>query len=420
MKINWYSFLFLLGLLSISLPGCLKDKCSSTITYQQWEPVYIANENLHQPVTAEAPRALKNPGKLYYANNLLYINEKREGIHVFDNTNPSNPIPVAFLNIPGNFDLSIRGNILYADQYLDLVAVDITDIHQPVVTYRKELAFSGLGADPEKGVLVEYVPTQITETVSCESPNYGASYYINKEGDYFVDVLAADEANGSTNLPNGIGGSYARFCLNNNWLYTVDNTSLTAFDVSDAAQPVASVTQTIGWDIESIFPFEDKLLLGSNTGVFIFSTSAPNVPSLLSQFIHVSGCDPVVCDGRYAFVTIHDGTTCNGTNNQLDVLDISNITSANLVASYPMTKPYGLGLKGDYLYLCDDGLKIYDRTQPENLSLKNHISGIKTYDAIALPGNSAPLLVIGPDGFVQYDISNPIAPVQLSTIPVVK
>lgn len=41
--------------------------------------------------------------------------------------NPSDPINRAFVKIPGNIDLAVRGNILYADLGVDLVAIDIAN-----------------------------------------------------------------------------------------------------------------------------------------------------------------------------------------------------------------------------------------------------------------------------------------------------
>lgn len=57
----------------------------------------------------------------------MYINERFEGIHVIDNRDPSSPQNVAFLDIPGNIDLAVNGDALYADSYVDLVTIDISN-----------------------------------------------------------------------------------------------------------------------------------------------------------------------------------------------------------------------------------------------------------------------------------------------------
>jgi hypothetical protein len=51
------------------------------------------------PVTYESPTSLTAPGKIFYYNGYLFINELNTGIHVYDNHDPSNPRNVGFINI---------------------------------------------------------------------------------------------------------------------------------------------------------------------------------------------------------------------------------------------------------------------------------------------------------------------------------
>jgi hypothetical protein len=122
----------------------------------------------------------------------------------------------------------------------------------------------------------------------------------------------------------------------------------------------------------------------------------------------------VICDDDIAFVTIHGGTTCRGNINQLDILNIKNIAQPTLLQRYPMTSPKGIALTENHLYLCDNGLKILDRKDPVNMKLKAYFEELKVTDAITL-GDKL-LLLIGEDGFYQYDITDPINPKELSKI----
>ncbi|MEI7803640.1 MAG: hypothetical protein WCI97_13380, partial [Bacteroidota bacterium] len=149
-----------------------------------------------------------------------------------------------------------------------------------------------------------------------------------------------------------------------------------------------------------------KLFIGSTNGVFIYDNSNPSSPTQLAQFVHASSCDPVVVSGNYAYSTLRSGTTCNGFSNQLDVIDISNISSPVLKVSYQMTNPHGLGMDGTTLFICDNtaGLKVYDATDPLNISLKQTVTGMVPYDVIPLNND---LIVVAEDGLYQYDYSNP-------------
>ena len=71
---------------------------------------------------------LKNPGKIYFKDNYIFIVEELKGIHVFDNSNPASPVKKTFVNFPGVVDISISGYIMYADSYVDLVVLDVQNI----------------------------------------------------------------------------------------------------------------------------------------------------------------------------------------------------------------------------------------------------------------------------------------------------
>jgi hypothetical protein len=159
------------------------------------------------------------------------------------------------------------------------------------------------------------------------------------------------------------------------------------------------------WEIETIFPFKDKLFIGSMNGMYIYDVTNAASPSQLGQFTHVRSCDPVIADDNHAFVTLRSGTPCQGFNNQLEILDISKITSPTLLNSYELTNPHGLSKDGNWLFICDgsDGLKVYDASDINNLQLKDHITGPETYDVIAM-NNIA--LVVAKDGVYQYDYSD--------------
>lgn len=422
MKRNHYLLILLSGL-ALALGGCLRDECKSSRTFVRLDPVYKTPLEFRTGVRAESPRALHKPGKIYAFQQYLFINERQEGIHVIDNSDPANPRSVAFWAIEGNVDMAIRGNYLYADQYVDLLTIDIGDLQNPRLVCRSQDAFTLHGFTPGQGYLVDYTQSQVTEEVSCTDDRWNNPWFRN--GDVvFVQMDAAFNGgsapgfSSNTSIPaaTGIAGSYARFALYDQYLYTVDRSLLRTWSVGKPDCPSKIDSVYAGWNIETIFPWKDRLFLGSQTGVFIYNNKNPQKPVQESSFIHATGCDPVVCDDNNAYVTLHSGTTCNGDINQLDVIGIQNLPWTSLLKSYPMTKPMGLSLAGDYLYLCDDGLKIFDKSSPASLKLLSHLKNIKTYDVIAL--DASHLLIVGDSGFLQYDVSDPKNPKQISLLPV--
>ena len=105
--------------------GCLKDEIKRSYTF--YRPVYKTSEEVRQNIKSSTPISVTNPGKLFYRNGYVFLNEINKGVHIIDISKPSQPKVVAFVNIPGAVDLAVRSNILYADMYTDLVALDISD-----------------------------------------------------------------------------------------------------------------------------------------------------------------------------------------------------------------------------------------------------------------------------------------------------
>lgn len=416
--------LLLLGLLSVSLSGCLQDECEATRTFVTFEPVYMTEAQIRQEIKIESPRALKNPGKIYVYGEYLLVNELHEGIHIINNKDPRNPLNISFINIPGNVDMAVRNNMLYADNYIDLLTISIENPQNPSLVSRTENAFPSIGFDPTRGHIVMYNEIATQQNVPCE---WQSSGWFWREDRVFVasDALqsfaGANRGNVSGASVKGVGGSMARFTLSDTYLYTVDNSNLNVFDVSNASKPQKANTVNVGWGIETIFPYGDNLFIGSQSGMFIFDNKNPLSPTLLSTFQHARACDPVFVEGNLAYVTLRDGTPCEGFQNQLDIVDISSLYNPRLLKTHPMHNPHGLSVVDKTVFLCDGsaGLKVFDATDWKKLDLKSHLDHFATYDVIALPSvNRA--IVVGKDGLYQFDITNPSKLQELSRIPVAK
>lgn len=200
----------------------------------------------------------------------------------------------------------------------------------------------------------------------------------------------------------GTGGSMARFTLSADHLYTVTPSHLTAYNVSNAGNPVQQKKTNIGFGVETIFPYKNNLFIGTEFGMQIMDITNPENPTFLSQYSHIRSCDPVVANEKYAFVTLRNGTTCARGINALDVIDISNLKLPKLVKSYPLTQPYGLALDGNNLFVCDGGVKHFDATNVLDIKQKSKII-IEATDVIA---NNGLLIIVGKDGIYQYDYSS--------------
>lgn len=421
-----HSFLPILGLFLILLTqSCTQDLCDRSTTYLRYDPVYLKVDEIRKDIQILGARNLEDPGNLYYYNDYILINERREGVHIIDNRNPENPKNVAFVQIPGNMDMAVKNGVLYADNYIDLLAIDIQNPEQPKLLTRTEDVFNSLGQDQDLGHLVFYEETAVTEELNCTDPQWGNPWF-TRGGNVFIDIAFDAETSGAPvsagGVSTGTGGSLAQFTLSDHYLYVVDEWNLKVFDVEDCNNPDFINTVDVGWGIETIYPYQENLFIGAADGMYIFDNQNPTAPRFLSKFEHARACDPVVVDGDIAYVTLRDGTACEGFDNQLDVVDVSTLTRPELLTSYPMENPHGMALNGKTLYLCegDAGLKAFDISDWQELDQKqlSHLKGFSAYDAIALPNNV--LLVIGKDGFYQFNISDPEKLEEISVIPVIR
>ena len=200
----------------------------------------------------------------------------------------------------------------------------------------------------------------------------------------------------------------ARFALLNDQLYVVNNYAMQLFDLARPTQPKRIKTINLGWNVETIFPYRQNLFIGTTTGLFIFDASKPAEPKQVAAFPHARSCDPVVVHDNYAYVTLRGATTC-GNWNQQDVLDIVNIadpTRPQLVKSYPLETPYGLGVDFPTLFVCQGskGLSVFDISNPTSPEPRQTFPNAHAFDVIPL---SKVLLMIGKDGLYQYDYSDP-------------
>lgn len=225
------------------------------------------------------------------------------------------------------------------------------------------------------------------------------------------------DGTGASAGDTGTAGSMSRFAIVDDYLYTIVGSSLQIFDISTPSRPAPWAKVRVGFNIETLFSYQSYLYVGASDGVYIYENSNPEFPEYVSLFRHFRGCDPVVVQGNYAYVTLRGGGFCWGFANQLDVIDISVPSQPVLVKSYPMQGPQGLGIDGNLLFVCDGtaGLKVFDAMDPLQLQPLQTIPDIDCYDVIPQQQN----LVVSDDlGILQYNYA--ALPMLLqSDIPVV-
>lgn len=148
--------LLLVGLLL--LDGCNNNRVSPTDDFSDtrdvYRPIYSSYDAVRNIQTL-APRSIRQAGKIYIKDGFLFVNEVGSGIHIVDNRNPEKPIKLSFVSIPGSRELAIKDSILYADNAVDLVALNVADPTNVRLVKRIENAYPVVSYPPMRNVRFE-------------------------------------------------------------------------------------------------------------------------------------------------------------------------------------------------------------------------------------------------------------------------
>lgn len=222
---------------------------------------------------------------------------------------------------------------------------------------------------------------------------------------FILAIINGCEYDGSYSLDissdNGISGSLARFAIAGNYLYTVESEQLKIFNVTDETEPEFITQIYPGFGIETIFVHGEYLFLGSRWGIYIYDISDPDSPERISYYTHIYSCDPVIVSGNYAYSTLNSSGPCGRGLNQLEVIDISNKTNPTNVHTIEMENPKGLGISGNMLFVCDNGIKVYNITDPE-VPLFIRTENVDAFDIIPIDNL---LIVVAESGLYEYEFT---------------
>lgn len=244
------------------------------------------------------------------------------------------------------------------------------------------------------------------------APGLGVAFYL------LISVAGCSEYDAAhTGDLSGKGGSLARFATTLTHLYAVNDNELNVYRF-EADGSITAVNQVaLNPGVETITTRDNWLYIGTNQAMLIYDITTPSSPLYVSEYQHLIGCDPVVVRDTLAFVTLRTSGCRPVGANTLDILNIKDPELPVLIASYGLQSPYGLGVDGNLLFVCEgeNGLKVLDVSDPHAPVMLKNYQDVDAYDVIT---NRGILVLTGRNGIVQYDYSDHLNIRQLSIIQV--
>lgn len=144
-----------MGAIPLIFSSCIVEPYE-TAYQSEYQPVLMERSALATSIKWVEPKIIGTSGKIYIKDDFLFINEKFEGIHVYDNSDPTNPVAKGFITIPGNVDISIRNDIFYADNARDLVTFRVLNNSIEILD-RNENVFPEIRPPDVLGIPSEYI-----------------------------------------------------------------------------------------------------------------------------------------------------------------------------------------------------------------------------------------------------------------------
>ena len=143
-------------------------------TTQAYVPVY-ADLSQQSSVSLEAAQPTTHAGKIYAYGNYIFQNDENKGIHIIDNSNPSQPHKIAFIRIPYSTEVAVKGSYLYTNSINDLIVLDLSNPQSPSVVKKMKNVFPLINqeyppftnvyfqcADASKGIVIDWQLQQVT------------------------------------------------------------------------------------------------------------------------------------------------------------------------------------------------------------------------------------------------------------------
>lgn len=381
------------------LVGCSKQKGEVTYTYNKAIGVYGDIEQIRNEPLIAPQQSVENITKVFYGDNYILVGEKEKGIHVINNTNTRNISKQGFINIPYIGEFFVEGNYLYVEALYDLIKIDISNPFSPLLINRSNYAIHQPFLNANGEVLLKFQYTRATESFELGSEKEKALREHNNLFFNFNNELIPENTIPSTFLGTANKkGAANKMAYQNNHLYILGKENIVTYnDGSNGLTRTCSLNLIDDKDseLETVYLQNNKLYIGSSKSSFI--VTATNCPNLISEYKRPPAPvtkDPILPNGNVAYLTLK--SEAGSSNNQLQVLDVSNPSEIEVIGRLTMKSPQGLALLASNLLMVGEGqngIRLINVADPTNPQTVLYDANSKAYDLMVHP--TLPNIILG-------------------------
>lgn len=167
----------LLCITSLLVYSCDKESCFREVTYTSALPVFDDLEKHRMPIYTTRIARVTNPGKVLIKSDLLFLEDRALGVHIFKSKDLSDSSHISFIRIPGIRDFLLEDDLLVVNNFYDIITLDISHPKQVKLLSRDKLAipipFFNAAGLPVIGFKFE----EVSEKVDCQSSFYDDEVY---------------------------------------------------------------------------------------------------------------------------------------------------------------------------------------------------------------------------------------------------
>ncbi|MBN1309384.1 MAG: hypothetical protein JXA18_15800 [Chitinispirillaceae bacterium] len=353
----------------------------------------------------QSPTTLSVPQNIWLCDTLLLISDRDNGLMVFSMADPSSGRHITNIPVNRNSGLAASGTTIFANSADSIVAYGL----EPDGKVKRLGGIRLYSYYPDY-----YIAREPSPLFTCVPP-----ISAQRLAAPLLPFLACSEQpSGGGGRDAGTvntGGSMAVFAVMDSFLYYVDESNLYTVSISNPSRMVQLSQQSVGWDVETIFPTSRYLFIGGREGMYIYDRSQPSEPVYAGMVSHFRSCDPVVVRGAAAFVTLRSGSSCGGSRDVLMSVDVSDPENTRILKEIDATTPYGLAVGDSLLYVANGwaGFSLYRAANPLDLEIIAQWSEPAARDFI---WDRDRLYLMGMEEVVVYDVADPFNPRELGSI----